>query len=154
MLVATLTYPLIGFQGTGLWVTQLGDGVLEHTLLTVLGVHPNWLAAAPLIAAVLAAAWFAGQATPRTRPVAARDVKIAGWAIAGWVVVSALGPSVSTDPVTPLDGSSRSFWLIGAGALLAAAAVAAMRFGGRRPARSPEVVDQQRPIAPHRQAEA
>ena len=25
---------------------QLGDGVLEHTLLTVLGVHPNWLAAA------------------------------------------------------------------------------------------------------------
>jgi hypothetical protein len=154
MLVATLTYPLIGFQGTGLWVTQLGDGVLEHTVLTVLGVHPNWLAAAPLIAAVLAAAWFAGQATPRTRPVAARDVKIAGWAIAGWVVVSALGPSVSTDPVTPLDGSSRSFWLIGVGALLAAATVTAMRFGGRRRAPSPEVVDQQRPIAPHRQAEA
>jgi hypothetical protein len=154
MLAAALTYPLIGFQGTGLWVEQLGDGVLEHTVLTVLGVHPNWLAAAPLIAAVLAAAWFAAKATPQARPVTGRDAKIAAWAIAAWVVISAFAPSISTDPVTPLDGSTRSFWLIGAGALLAAVAVAAMRFGGRDPARRPEVGEQQRPIASHRQAEA
>lgn len=154
MLAATLTYPLIGFQGTGMWVSQLGDGVLEHTVLTVLGVHPNWLAVAPLIAAVLAAVWFATKATPQSRPVSARDARTAAWAIVGWVIVSAFGPSISTDPITPLDGSVRSFWLIGAGALLAAVAVAAMRFGGRDPARRPEAVDQQRSIAAHRQAEA
>ncbi len=154
MLAAVLTYPLIGLQGTGVWVQQLGDGVLEHTLLTLFGVHPNWLAAAPLIAAVLAAAWFAAAATPRALPVTARDARTAAWAVAAWVVLSALAPSLSVDPVTPLDGSGRSFWLIGIGALLAWAAVAAMRFGGRDPARRAEPVDEQRPLAPHRQAEA
>ena len=67
MLAATLTYPLIGEQGTGLWVSQLGQGDLEHTLLTVLGVHPNWIAALPLIAAVFAAAWRCGHRARRER---------------------------------------------------------------------------------------
>jgi hypothetical protein len=134
MLAGTLTYPLIGEQGTGLWVSELGDGSLEHTLLTVVGVHSNWIAALPLIGAVFAAIWFATAATPRARPVAASDAKLAAGSIAAWVVVSALGPSLSIDPVTPLDGSGRSFWLIGLGALLAAIAVARMRTGGDQPA--------------------
>jgi hypothetical protein len=134
MLAATLTYPLIGEQGTGLWVSELGDGTIEHTLLTVVGVHPNWIAALPLIGAVFAAIWFATEATPRARPVTASDAKLAWRSIAAWVVISAVGPSLSIDPVTPLNGSWRSFWLIGLGAVLALIAVARMRSGGDQPA--------------------
>ena len=47
MIAGTLTYPLIGDNGTGIWANQLGDGTLEHTLLTVLGVQNGWLAVAP-----------------------------------------------------------------------------------------------------------
>jgi hypothetical protein len=154
MLLGTLTYPLIGFQGTGLWVDDLTSGILEHTVLTVFGVHSNWIAVVPLFLAVGAAAAFAAAATPRTRPVTARDARIAVGAILAWVLVSALGPSLSTDPVTPLDGSSHSFWVVGLGALAAGIAVAVMRFGGTDLARPVELVDQQQPLAPHRQAEA
>jgi hypothetical protein len=154
MLLATLTYPLIGFQGTGLWVDDFTSGLLEHTVLTVFGVHSNWIAIVPLLLAVAGAAAFAVASTPRTRPVTARDARMAAGAIAAWVLVSALGPSLSTDPVTPLDGSSHSFWVIGLGALAAGVTVAAMRFGGRDATGRVELVDQQRPVAAHRQAEA
>ena len=68
MLAGALTYPLIGDNGTGTWANQLGDGTLEHTLLTVLGVHNGWLALAPMLAAVATAIAFAAMATPRTQP--------------------------------------------------------------------------------------
>ena len=48
MLAGALTFPLIGENGTGTWANQLGSGSLEHTVLTVLGVHNGWLAVAPL----------------------------------------------------------------------------------------------------------
>ena len=39
MVIGALTFPLIGETGTDTWANQLGTGALEHTVLTVLGVH-------------------------------------------------------------------------------------------------------------------
>jgi hypothetical protein len=133
MLAASLTYPLIGEQGTGVWVDDLAGGTIEHTLLTVLGVHSNWIAALPVLAGVGAAVAFAVVATPRAT-VEARDLRIAIAALAGWVVISILGPIISSDPVTPLDGSTASLVLIGVGAGAALVALATLRRGTPRAA--------------------
>ena len=106
MVAGALTFPLIGDTGTGTWANQLGSGALEHTLLTVLGVHSGWLAM-----------------TPRARRGGRRDRVLRRWprqrlrigdlrpalaALLGWAVVSVVGPSVAGDSVTPLgDGPSR-----------------------------------------------
>lgn len=126
MLVATLTYPLIGEQGTGLWVTDLDNSTLEHTLLTVLGVRSNWIAIVPVLIALALAVVFAARATPRPRAYERRDIHLALTAIAAWVVVSTIGPSLSSDPASPLDGSSGSLLVIGAGALAALGTVAVL----------------------------
>ncbi|MFI5122603.1 MAG: hypothetical protein ACHQJ5_06870 [Vicinamibacteria bacterium] len=133
MLAASLTYPLIGEQGTGVWVDDLAGGTIEHTLLTVLGVHANWIAALPVLAGVGAAVVFAVVATPRVT-VEARDLRIAIAALAGWVVISIIGPVISSDPVTPLDGSTASLVLIGVGAGAALVALARLRSGTPRAA--------------------
>ena len=131
MLTASLTYPLIGEQGTGWWVEDLGQGTLEHTVLTVLGVHSNWIAAAPVLLAVAAAIAFAVIATPRSETVSRLDLRAAIAALLAWVAVSAVGPTISSDPVTPLDGSVKSLVIVGIGAAAALVAVAALRI--RRP---------------------
>lgn len=126
MVSASITYPLIGEQGTGNWVDDLRFGVLEHTVLTVLGVRSNWIAILPVLLAIAAAVAFAVAATPRPAAIAVRDVAIAAAALCGWVAVSVLGPVVTSDPVTPLDGSTASLALIAAGLLAAAVAVAVL----------------------------
>ena len=131
MLAASLTYPLIGEQGTGLWVDWLADGRIEHTLLTALGVHSNWVATVPVLAAVALAAGLACAATPRPAVLARHDLWIALAALGGWLVVSTFGPSLAYDPATPLDGSSSSFVLIGASALAALAAIAVLYYRAR-----------------------
>jgi hypothetical protein len=130
MLAASLTYPLIGEQGTGLWVDWLGDGRLEHTLLTALGVHPNWLAAIPVLLFVALAAGLALAATPRTE-VGDSDFGLAVAALAAWVAVATVGPSLSDDPVTPLGGDSSALLLVAAGAFAAAIGLVLLRY--RRP---------------------
>jgi hypothetical protein len=127
MLIASITYPLVGEQGSNLWVDWLRDSQLEHTLLTVLGVHSNWIALLPLLLAVAAAIAFAVLATPRVA-VDRLDLRLALASLAGWVVVSAFGPTLAKNPVTPIDGGSISFTVIGAGVLAALAAVAALRY--------------------------
>ena len=67
MLVATLTYPLLGDMGTATWVSWLGQGSLEHTLLTAFGVTNAWLAILPVLAALASAVVFAALATPSVR---------------------------------------------------------------------------------------
>jgi hypothetical protein len=130
MLAASLTYPLIGEQGTGLWVDWLGDGRLEHTLLTALGVYPNWLAAIPVLLCVALAAWLALVATPRT-DVRDSDLRLAVAALAGWVAVATVGPSLSDDPVAPLGGDSSALLLVAGGAFGAAVGLVMLRY--RRP---------------------
>jgi hypothetical protein len=138
MLAAGLTYPLIGDQGTGLWVDWLADGRLEHTLATVFGVHSNWLAAIPVLLFVALAAGFAFAATPRAA-IAARDLRAAVAALIAWTIVAVLGPSVSTDPVTPLSDPT-ALWLVGGGAVASAAALALLRRRNRRERPEPVAV--------------
>jgi hypothetical protein len=137
MLLASITYPLVGEQGSNLWVDWLRDGQLEHTLLTVLGVHSNWIALAPVLLALAVAITYAVLATPRV--MAERlDVRLAVGAIGLWLVVSAFGPTLAENPVTPIDGGSISFTVIGLGAAAGLAAVAALRYrsaGRGRPVR-------------------
>ena len=51
------------------------------------------------------------------------------------MAVSILGPGVSSDPVTPLSGSTSSLALITAGALVALLAIATLRRACRTPKR-------------------
>jgi uncharacterized membrane protein len=127
MLIASVTYPLVGEQGSNLWVDWLRDGELEHTLLTVLGVRPNWLALAPVLLAVAVAIAFAALATPR-RAVERLDLRLALAALAGWLVVSAFGPTLAENPVTPIDGGSVSFLVVGVGLLASLAVLATLRY--------------------------
>src|SRR3954447_21602593 len=50
MLAGSMTYPLLGENGTGTWARDLSNNVLEHTVLTVAGVRNGWLAAIPVFA--------------------------------------------------------------------------------------------------------
>jgi hypothetical protein len=109
MLAGSLTYPLLGENGTGTWTNDLGNGKIEHTLLTVLGVHSNWLAAAPVVAAIGAAVACATLATPRTRLGPIRGGLIA---LVAWSVVAITGATIAGDPVTPIDGDPAALTLI------------------------------------------
>ena len=116
-----------------MWVTDLGSGILEHTVFTVLGVHPNWLAVLPVLLAIGAAIAFAAAATPRAATAHPRDSRYALGALGAWVVVSIIGPTISSDPVTPLDGGGNSFVLIAIGAVAALAALLQLWFRRSRP---------------------
>ncbi len=132
MLAGSMTYPLLGENGTGTWARDLADGILEHTVLTVLGVHSGWLAALPVFAAVAAAVAFAAKATPRTRVA---DVRLAMGAIVMWAAASAVGPTVAGDPNTPLSHGTPALGLIGVSGITAAATVLVLHARHRREAR-------------------
>ena len=84
-----MTFPLIGQNGTSTWAGELGNGILEHTLLTVVGVGNGWLAAAPVVAAIATAIVLAARATPRAR---LSDARLAAGALAAWVLIFVFGP--------------------------------------------------------------
>ena len=128
MLLASVTYPLIGEQGTALWVEYLLDGRLDHTLLSVLGVESNWVAIVPVLLAVAGAVWFAARATPRSDIAARLDFPLAFAALLGWVAVSVFGPTIADEPVTPLDGGSDALFVVAFGAVAAVAAVLLYRY--------------------------
>jgi hypothetical protein len=130
MLAASLTYPLIGEQGTGLWVDWLADGRLEHTLATAFGVQSNWLAAVPVLMLVALAAGLAFAATPRAA-VAGSDLRAAVAALGGWTAVAVLGPTISGEPVPPLEDPT-ALWLVAVGAAASAAALALLHRRRRR----------------------
>jgi hypothetical protein len=135
MVAGALTFPLIGDNGTGTWANQLGSGALEHTVLTVLGVHNGWLAVAPLLAAVAAAIAFAALATPRLR---IGDVRPALAALLGWAVASVVGPSVAGDPVTPLGDGPAALTLVALALAASLTTVLALRYRERRADRATE----------------
>jgi hypothetical protein len=109
MVVGALTFPLSGDNGTWLWVERLQNGILEHTVLTAVGVSDAWLAILPVLVALAAAVAFAALATPRT-PVG--NVRPALTAVLGWAVIAIVGPTLTGDPRTPLSGGSESIQLI------------------------------------------
>jgi hypothetical protein len=124
MLAGSMTYPLLGENGTGTWASHLGNGILEHTFLTVLGVRNGWLAALPLFAAIAGAVALAARATPRTRLV---DLRAAAVAIPAWAALSVVGPTLAGDPSTPLSHGTAVLALVGGSAVLSAAVLLALR---------------------------
>ena len=108
MLAATLTYPLLGDMGTATWVSWLGQGSLEHTLLTAFGVTNAWLAILPVLAALASAVVFAALATPAVR---LGGVAPAMYAVLAW---SSSRSSGRRSPATPSPLSAmarqRSSW--------------------------------------------
>jgi hypothetical protein len=135
MLAGAITFPLIGDNGIGTWANQLGSGALEHTLLTVLGVHNGWLAAVPLLAAVGAAIAFCALATP---PLRIGDVRPAMAALFGWAAVSIVGPSVVGDPIVPLDDGRAALTLVAFAVAASATTLLVLRYRERRVARASE----------------
>jgi hypothetical protein len=135
MVAGALTFPLIGDNGTGTWANQLGSGALEHTVLTVLGVHNGWLAVAPVLAAMVAAMVFAALATPRLR---IGNVRPAVATLLGWALVSVVGPSVAGDPITPLGDGPAALTLVALALAASLTALLALRYGERRAERATE----------------
>jgi hypothetical protein len=133
MIVGGLTYPLIGEQGTGLWIDMLNDGTLEHTLLTVVGVHNSWVALLPVLLAIGAAVGFAAMATPRTR---IGDVRPALATLGIWAVVATVGPTIAGEPVEPLDGGPSALFGVAIAAAASASTLAVLRYRERRVERS------------------
>ena len=135
MLAGALTFPLIGENGTGTWANQLGSGALEHTVLTVLGVHNGWLAVAPLLAAVIAAIAFCSLATPRFQT---EDMRPAVAALLAWAVVAVVGPSVAGDPIVPLGEDRAALTLVALALAASATALLLLRYRERRASRATE----------------
>ena len=143
MLIGSLTYPLIGRQGTGTWADWLVEGNVEHTVLTALGVTNAWLALAPFFAAVVTAIVLAVRATPSW---AMSDFRFAVPAVLSWAWVAALGPAVAGYEISTLErGNISAIWLVAAGALLSLGTLAAIRARERRAQSGPD-----RPPAPER----
>ena len=137
MLVGTLTYPLIGKQGTGTWADWLMEGKLEHTVLTAFGVTNAWLAVAPFVAAVLTSVVLAVRATPS---VSLSDFRFAVPAVIGWACISAVGPGIAGDDISPLArGNMSALWLVASALLLSLATLSAVRLRERRAQSDPEV---------------
>ena len=132
MVVAALTFPLLGENGPGTWLEFLWDGRFEHTVLTVAGVSNAWLALLPVIAALIAAIALAVRATPAT-PLG--DLRLAVVAVLAWIPIAVLGPGIAGDKVTPLDGDPNLIYLVAAGA--AASLLALVVLSRRRPRRQP-----------------
>ncbi len=137
MLAATLTYPLLGRQGTGTWADWLMEGKLEHTVLTAFGVTNAWLAIAPFVAAVLTAIVLAVRATPST---SLSDYRYAAPAVLAWACVSLLGPSLSSEEMTPFNrGNVSVVWLIASALVLSLATLTIVRVREGRAQSGPEV---------------
>ena len=137
MLAGSMTFPLIGENGTEAWANELGDGILEHTVLTVLGVGNGWLAALPVLAAVAGAVVLAVRATPRAR---LGDARAAAVAVLGWAVLSAVGPSAAGDPVTPLAHGASALALIAGSATAALLALLVLHARDRHAAEPGETM--------------
>jgi hypothetical protein len=129
MLAGTLTFPLIGDNGTAIWVARLDVGSLEHTVLTALGTRDAWLAVTPVLLAVAAAVALTAWATPSTR---LEDVRPALAATLAWGVVSIVGPTLAGDPITPLDGGRETVWIVGPAAAASVSTVLLLRYRERR----------------------
>ena len=136
MVAGALTFPLIGDNGTGTWANQLGSGALEHTVLTVLGVHNGWLAVAPVLAAVAAAIALrrAGHAARPDRATCGRPSP----RCSAWAVVSVVGPSVAGDPITPLGDGPAALTLVALAVAASATTLLALRYRERRADRATE----------------
>ncbi|MGH2989421.1 MAG: hypothetical protein ACRDMA_06065 [Solirubrobacterales bacterium] len=129
MVVAAVTFPLIGENGTATWVGMWRLGSLEHTVLTGAGVGEAWVAIAPVLLAAVAAVVLAVVATPRAR---IGDVRPALGAILAWVGIAVFGPDLAGDFTVPLDGDRDTVKLVVLAAGASVVTVLGLRYLERR----------------------
>jgi hypothetical protein len=129
MVMASLTFPLLGDNGTGNWANEFVQGILEHTVLTALGVENGWLAILPVLAALTGAIVLAVRATPRAR---LGDIRPAIGVVAAWAALSAVGPTLAGDANTPLENSTPALAIVAASAILSVGCLLALRLRERR----------------------
>ncbi len=100
MLIGSLTFPLVGDNGTGIWGEKLYDLDLEHTVLTALGVSDPALAVLPVLLAVAGAVALAARSV-QVAPLG--SIRLAVLCVLAWTLVATLGPTLVGDPTTPLE---------------------------------------------------
>ena len=128
MLLGMLTFPLIG-GGTYVWVTRFGDGSLEHTLLTALGVENSWLAILPVLVAVAAAVTFAVLATPRTT---LGDIRPALVALLGWGALALIRPAIAGDRGALANGGTELIQMVLVAIVASASTLLVLSYRERR----------------------
>jgi hypothetical protein len=110
MLIPTMAGPAVGSEPeTGIWVQRLGDGDLQATAFTVLGVDTPWLAWVPALVLVAFALVVAlgGVARPSNRQLGAGLAAVTAWAL-----FAALGPHA-----LGIDGAAEETVALGLGDL-------------------------------------
>jgi hypothetical protein len=94
MLIPTMTGPAVPSDPeAGIWTERLGDGHLQATFLTGLGVDADWLAWTPVLA-LLAAALFLAARASRLSPLSRAQIGAGVAALAAWALFAALGPDL------------------------------------------------------------
>ncbi|MEA2420520.1 MAG: hypothetical protein QOE60_2726 [Thermoleophilaceae bacterium] len=92
MLIPTMTGPAVESEAAaGVWTARLGDGHLQATAFTELGVDSTWLSWAPAIA-VLAFALILAMRVSERVPISGRQLGAALAALVAWALFAALGP--------------------------------------------------------------
>jgi hypothetical protein len=130
MVVGSMTYALLGKQGTGTWADWLVQGRLEHTVLTAFGVTNAWLAAAPFAAALVTAIVLAVRATPST---SFADFRVAVPVVVGWACAAVLASAAVGEEISPLNpGNASTLWLFAAGTALSLVTLTLVRARERR----------------------
>lgn len=138
MATATMTLPLLGNDDIGYWWYIVRLATFEHTLASVFGLDNGWLALAPFLAALLAAAAFAARATGPVEWRGKERLAAAG-VVLGWAVLAVVAPEyrgrdlgLGSYDVEPLIVAA------GAAGLVALAVSTPLRRPGRAsPERSP-----------------
>jgi hypothetical protein len=108
MATATATLPLIGNDDIGYWGHIVDLETFEHTVASVAGLDNGWLALAPFLAALLAAAVLAARATGpvewRARERLAACAVLVIWAVLAVALPEYRGRDLGPDshPVVPL----------------------------------------------------
>jgi hypothetical protein len=131
MLVGSITFPLVGDNGTGIWGEKLYELDLEHTLFTVLGVSDPVLALVPVLTAIVAAVALGFRSVPATSLEGARGPVAL---LAGWLAVAVVGPTLVGDVVTPLERPGL-LPIVAAAGLLAVGTLGAIAYRQRDRAR-------------------
>jgi hypothetical protein len=94
MLIPTMTGPAVPSDPeAGIWTERLGDGHLQATVLTGLGVDSDWLAWAPVLAVLTAALFLAARASRLPR-LSRAQVGAGVGALAAWALFAAFGPDL------------------------------------------------------------
>ena len=94
MLIPTMTGPAVPSDPeAGIWTERLGDGQLQATALTGLGVDSGWLAWGPVLAALAVGLVLAARASRLPR-LSRAQIGAGVVGLAAWALFAALGPDL------------------------------------------------------------